>query len=94
MDNIKLSKDGKTYTRIPEVLDCWFESGSMPYASKHYPFEFLSHGKTFDAIEQAVTYEEKEQCLRFFKTIWSDDLKKKYDMDAFFDSDIFFIREK
>lgn len=25
--------------RIPEVLDCWFESGSMPYASKHYPFE-------------------------------------------------------
>jgi isoleucyl-tRNA synthetase len=24
--------------RIPEVLDCWFESGSMPYASKHYPF--------------------------------------------------------
>ena len=26
-------------SRIPEVLDCWFESGSMPYASKHYPFE-------------------------------------------------------
>ena len=25
--------------RIPEVLDCWFESGSMPYAQKHYPFE-------------------------------------------------------
>jgi len=39
VDQIKLSKDGKTYTRIPEVLDCWFESGSMPYASKHYPFE-------------------------------------------------------
>ena len=30
---------GGTMTRIPEVLDCWFESGSMPYASKHYPFE-------------------------------------------------------
>ncbi len=28
-----------TMTRIPEVLDCWFESGSMPYAQKHYPFE-------------------------------------------------------
>lgn len=27
------------YRRIPEVLDCWFESGSMPYAQKHYPFE-------------------------------------------------------
>ena len=28
-----------TYKRIPEVLDCWFESGSMPYAQLHYPFE-------------------------------------------------------
>jgi isoleucyl-tRNA synthetase len=27
------------YRRIPEVLDCWFESGSMPYAQLHYPFE-------------------------------------------------------
>ena len=27
------------YRRIPEVLDCWFESGSMPYAHLHYPFE-------------------------------------------------------
>ena len=25
--------------RIPDVLDCWFESGSMPYAQVHYPFE-------------------------------------------------------
>ncbi len=25
--------------RTPEVLDCWFESGSMPYAQLHYPFE-------------------------------------------------------
>ena len=30
---------GKTMNRTPEVLDCWFESGSMPYAQKHYPFE-------------------------------------------------------
>jgi len=30
---------GKVYTRTPEVLDCWFESGSMPYAQGHYPFE-------------------------------------------------------
>jgi isoleucyl-tRNA synthetase len=28
-----------TMTRIPEVLDCWFESGAMPYAQSHYPFE-------------------------------------------------------
>ena len=25
--------------RVPEVFDCWFESGSMPYAQQHYPFE-------------------------------------------------------
>ncbi|MBI5754772.1 isoleucine--tRNA ligase [Candidatus Peregrinibacteria bacterium] len=30
---------GGEMKRIPEVLDCWFESGSMPYAQKHYPFE-------------------------------------------------------
>ena len=30
---------GGTMHRIPEVLDCWFESGSMPYAQNHYPFE-------------------------------------------------------
>ncbi|MFA6845753.1 MAG: isoleucine--tRNA ligase [Sphaerochaetaceae bacterium] len=31
--------DGSTMHRIPDVLDCWFESGSMPYAQLHYPFE-------------------------------------------------------
>ena len=38
---------GGTMRRIPEVLDCWFESGAMPYAQNHYPFEnkefFESH---------------------------------------------------
>ncbi|MCK5153626.1 MAG: class I tRNA ligase family protein, partial [Spirochaetales bacterium] len=34
------SPDGKgTMRRIPDVLDCWFESGAMPYAQIHYPFE-------------------------------------------------------
>lgn len=32
---------GGTMKRIPEVFDCWFESGSMPYAESHYPFENL-----------------------------------------------------
>ena len=35
-----------TMTRIPEVLDCWFESGSMPVAQKHYPFENEERFKT------------------------------------------------
>lgn len=40
VDAIELTgKDGATLTRVPEVLDCWFESGSMPYAQYHYPFE-------------------------------------------------------
>ncbi|WP_330730172.1 isoleucine--tRNA ligase [Borrelia turicatae] len=33
------SEYGGVYVRTSEVLDCWFESGSMPYASKHYPFK-------------------------------------------------------
>ncbi|MFH1720304.1 MAG: isoleucine--tRNA ligase [Patescibacteria group bacterium] len=36
---IKCSKCGKEASRISDVLDCWFESGSMPYAQLHYPFE-------------------------------------------------------
>ncbi len=32
-------KTGGTMRRIPEVFDCWFESGSMPYAQNHYPFK-------------------------------------------------------
>jgi len=36
IDRIVIRKDGKTYHRTPEVLDCWFESGSMPYAQQHY----------------------------------------------------------
>ena len=36
---IKCSKCQKEVSRVPEVLDCWFESGSMPYAERHYPFE-------------------------------------------------------
>jgi isoleucyl-tRNA synthetase len=34
---------GGTFKRIPEVLDCWFESGAMPYAQNHYPFENKKH---------------------------------------------------
>ena len=41
VDNLDFQIAGEegTYKRIPEVLDCWFESGSMPYAQLHYPFE-------------------------------------------------------
>lgn len=39
IDQIKFSINGKEYKRIPEVLDSWFEAGSMPYAQLHYPYE-------------------------------------------------------
>ena len=39
IDDVVFEKDGKTYRRVEEVLDCWFESGSMPVAQQHYPFE-------------------------------------------------------
>jgi isoleucyl-tRNA synthetase len=43
VDKILIKRDGKTYKRTPEVLDCWFESGAMPYAQNHYPFENKEH---------------------------------------------------
>ena len=45
VDEIELpSQEGNgALKRIPEVLDCWFESGSMPYAEHHYPFEHKEH---------------------------------------------------
>ncbi|MDA3012967.1 MAG: isoleucine--tRNA ligase [Actinomycetota bacterium] len=39
LDDLEIIIDGKTYRRTSEVLDCWFESGSMPYGQQHYPFE-------------------------------------------------------
>ena len=36
---IPCPKCGKTMKRVPEVIDCWFDSGSMPFAQHHYPFE-------------------------------------------------------
>ena len=46
IDKVVIRKDGHTYHRTPEVLDCWFESGSMPYAQQHFPFS----GKELDTF--------------------------------------------
>lgn len=46
VDKIVIEKDEKKYRRVSEVLDCWFESGSMPYASaKNFPADFISEGQ-------------------------------------------------
>lgn len=39
VDDVTFDIDGEHFTRIDKVLDCWFESGSMPFAQFHYPFE-------------------------------------------------------
>ena len=54
---IKCPHCGKEMHRVPEVIDCWFDSGSMPFAQWHYPFEnkdvFESHFPA-DFISEAV----------------------------------------
>ena len=39
VDEIKFEKNGKIYQRTPELIDVWFDSGAMPFAQHHYPFE-------------------------------------------------------
>ncbi|MDX1500421.1 MAG: isoleucine--tRNA ligase, partial [Woeseiaceae bacterium] len=39
VDDVTFEKDGRTWRRVPEVIDCWFDSGAMSYAQWHYPFE-------------------------------------------------------
>lgn len=64
IDGVILEKDGVEYRRAKDVMDVWFDSGSMPFAQHHYPFEnkelvdggFLSKGKGYpaDFISEAV----------------------------------------
>ena len=58
IDDVEIKTDsGKIAKRIPEVFDCWFESGSMPYAQDHYPFEGAEEWeKTFpaDFVAEAI----------------------------------------
>ena len=57
VDEIKFEKDGVLYERVDKVLDCWFESGSMPFAQHHYPFErpeLMENGFPADFIVEYV----------------------------------------
>ncbi|AFM39500.1 Isoleucyl-tRNA synthetase [Desulfosporosinus acidiphilus SJ4] len=45
--HLKCEKCGSTMTRVTDVIDCWFDSGSMPFAQQHYPFE---NSETFDQV--------------------------------------------
>ena len=51
VDEVSIERDGKIYRRTPEVLDCWFESGAMPYAQHHFPFaDSSSRGADLDSF--------------------------------------------
>lgn len=59
VDDVVLIKDGKEYRRVADVCDVWFDSGAMPFAQWHYPFEnkeLVDSGKVFpaDYISEAV----------------------------------------
>lgn len=67
VDNITFEKDGKTFKRIPEVLDCWFESGSMPYGQMHYPFE--NKAKFESSFPAEFIAEGQDQTRGWFYTL-------------------------
>jgi isoleucyl-tRNA synthetase len=67
VDDVVIQKDGKTYRRTPEVLDCWFESGSMPYAQEHYPFE--NKAKFEGAFPATFIAEGLDQTRGWFYTL-------------------------
>ncbi|MBR4494227.1 MAG: isoleucine--tRNA ligase [Clostridiales bacterium] len=55
--HIKCPECGGKMTRVPEVIDCWFDSGSMPFAQYHYPFEnkeFFESHYPCDFISEAL----------------------------------------
>ncbi|MFA4845023.1 MAG: isoleucine--tRNA ligase [Patescibacteria group bacterium] len=59
VDDVVLVKDGKEYKRVPDVCDVWFDSGCMPYAQWHYPFEnkeLIDSGEAYpaDYISEAI----------------------------------------
>lgn len=68
IDNVEITTEsGKIAHRIPEVFDCWFESGSMPYAQDHYPFE--SSGEWSKRYPATFIAEAIDQTRGWFYTL-------------------------
>ena len=57
---------GGTMRRIPEVLDCWFESGSVPFAQKHYPFENKEWFESHFPSDFIVEYTGQIRCWFYY----------------------------
>ena len=67
IDEVTFTHKGREYRRVPEVIDCWFDSGAMPYAQWHYPFE---NEKTFErAFPADFICEAIDQTRGWFYTL-------------------------
>ena len=62
-------KGGEPLKRIDEVFDCWFESGSMPYASVHYPFDFKDPSTFMKQFPSDFVAEGLDQTRGWFYTL-------------------------
>jgi isoleucyl-tRNA synthetase len=67
VDDVVIKKGDRVYRRTPEVLDCWFESGAMPYAQQHYPFE--NEGRLNDFFPAHFIAEGLDQTRGWFYTL-------------------------
>ncbi|MBI5530260.1 MAG: isoleucine--tRNA ligase [Candidatus Doudnabacteria bacterium] len=67
IDRIKLKceKCGSAMNRVPEVVDCWVESASMPFAELHYPFEHNAEGRGTTAIAEGPGKDPEDFKNRF-----------------------------
>ncbi len=79
VDDLTFTVDGEegTYRRIPEVLDCWFESGSMPYAQLHYPFENEEYFKGGFPAEYIAEGVDQTRCWFYYLIVMSAALFEK-----------------
>ncbi|HRU96168.1 MAG TPA: isoleucine--tRNA ligase [Ruminococcus sp.] len=62
---------GGTKKRVPEVLDCWFESGSVPFAQKHYPFENKEWFDSHFPSDFIVEYTGQIRCWFYYLHVLS-----------------------
>jgi len=67
IDDLTFEQNGKTFKRITEVFDCWFESGSMPYAQNHFPFE--NKESTLNSFPADFIAEGLDQTRGWFYTL-------------------------
>lgn len=67
IDDLAFEENGEVFHRIPEVFDCWFESGSMPYAQNHYPFE--NQKETLEGFPADFIAEGLDQTRGWFYTL-------------------------